>query len=44
MPMDSRLTFRMTAKQLEQLRRYAEDKRMTLSRAARQLVLETMAQ
>ena len=41
MPMTSRLTFRMTAKQLDQLRRYAEDQRMTLSRAARRLVLET---
>jgi hypothetical protein len=43
MPMESRLTFRMTAKQLDQLRRYAEEKRMTLSRAARRLVLETAA-
>jgi hypothetical protein len=41
MSMDSRLTFRMTAKQLDQLRRYAEEQRMTLSHAARRLVLET---
>jgi hypothetical protein len=41
MPMYSRLTFGMTASQLDQLRQYAEEKRMTLSRAVRRLLLET---